>query len=63
MAGTLTLLGSVIVMTLLASIESGFDPDHKSYSTEYKSLFIYDTFLVSSLFSNLMFLFKMLTKF
>ena len=46
--GTLILLGSVIVMTLLASIDSGISSDLKSYSTEYRSLVVYDTFLVSS---------------
>ena len=48
MTGTLILLGSVIVMTLLASIDSGIHNDMKSYNSEYKSLLIYDTFLVSA---------------
>ena len=45
--GTLILLGSVIVMTLLSSLHSDLPPDERSYYTEFRNVVIYDAFLVS----------------
>ena len=43
----MVLLGAVIIMTLMASLESGTKPEKKNYTTEHKHLALHDGFLVS----------------
>ena len=44
--GMVMLLGTIIVITLMGSLESGVKPSLKDYFTERRHLVLYDGFLV-----------------
>ena len=44
--GAVMMIGTVLAMTLLGTVDSGIDSTMKSYYTESHYLIIYDSFLV-----------------
>ena len=57
MFGALMLVATVVVLTLLGTLDSGIEANSKSYYTESQYLVIFDSFLVS-IRANLFFLHK-----